>query len=576
MQTTRFKTLAFSVLALSASGAVLLSTPARSQLGVAKNYVALQGATPGTAQSGHANISGTMRANGFVGSGAGLHSLSGDSISSGVVQGDFLPPTVAMENEVNTFTRPNFFNDNAFFGGFVRVQRASGQVSSTESFGIGESATDFDGMYVKTAQSGKPYYGYAPGQSLAYHMFNGANSEWSLVIGGSPSLRATAGGVGIGTAPSTSTDTRLKVVGRTRMEGNLSGVEGVLDLVNTGSGTGIQSIAYGNGAAGMLGRSGNAGGFGVYGDNTAFTSGVGVYGYGWGSVSTGVGARGGSFGLYAETNNGSGVAIYGISSTNYGVRGVSSTTHGVLGESTSAEAVVGVTQAVNKGAVHGFTNVASSHGAWFTSAATSGAGVGVIGSGASPTGFGVYSSGRTGASGTKSFRIDHPLDPENKFLSHYCTEGPEPLNVYSGTIVTGQDGYANVQLPNYFASINRDPRVQLTVDDESEDFVMAKVVGGVQANGFRLRTSKPGVKVYWEVKAVRNDAFVQEYGAPVETLKTDAERGRYQHPELYDAPANQGLFYRAKPDMPKVTPPTLRAMPTPAMERTANGKSATR
>ena len=34
-------------------------------------------------------------------------------------------------------------------------------------------------------------------------------------------------------------------------------------------------------------------------------------------------------------------------------------------------------------------------------------------------------------SGVKAFRIDHPLDPENKYLLHYCAEGPEPLNVYT-------------------------------------------------------------------------------------------------------------------------------------------------
>ena len=39
-------------------------------------------------------------------------------------------------------------------------------------------------------------------------------------------------------------------------------------------------------------------------------------------------------------------------------------------------------------------------------------------------GWGVFSNGRLGASGTKSFCIDHPLDPANWYLLHYSTEAP--------------------------------------------------------------------------------------------------------------------------------------------------------
>lgn len=145
----------------------------------------------------------------------------------------------------------------------------------------------------------------------------------------------------------------------------------------------------------------------------------------------------------------------------------------------------------------------------------------------------VYAIGNSGASGTKSFNIDHPLDPENTYLRYYSAEGPEPLNIYSGTIITNPQGYATIQLPEVFDRINKDPRVQLTVDDAGEDFVFAKVVGGVQDGACRIRTSRGGVKVYWEIKAVRNDLWVQRYGAPVDVPKPQEVRGGYQHPELY-------------------------------------------
>ncbi|MEQ1935752.1 MAG: hypothetical protein ABL962_17990, partial [Fimbriimonadaceae bacterium] len=103
---------------------------------------------------------------------------------------------------------------------------------------------------------------------------------------------------------------------------------------------------------------------------------------------------------------------------------------------------------------------------------------------------------------------------------------------------------ADVTLPDYFDEITRDPRLQLTVEDASDDFVMVKAVGAVKDGRFRIRTSKPMVKVYWEVKAVRNDRWVQRYGAPKEQAKDDHERNRYTHPELYNKPASQGIFYR--------------------------------
>ena len=38
--------------------------------------------------------------------------------------------------------------------------------------------------------------------------------------------------------------------------------------------------------------------------------------------------------------------------------------------------------------------------------------------------------------GGGGFRVDHPLDPENKYLSHSFVESPEMMNVYSGTVIT--------------------------------------------------------------------------------------------------------------------------------------------
>jgi hypothetical protein len=65
--------------------------------------------------------------------------------------------------------------------------------------------------------------------------------------------------------------------------------------------------------------------------------------------------------------------------------------------------------------------------------------------------------------GGGSFKIDHPLDPANKYLYHSFVESPDMMNVYNGNIMTDRRGLAVVILPNYFEALNRDFRYQLTV-----------------------------------------------------------------------------------------------------------------
>jgi hypothetical protein len=178
-------------------------------------------------------------------------------------------------------------------------------------------------------------------------------------------------------------------------------------------------------------------------------------------------------------------------------------------------------------------------------------------------GFAIYSVGNLGCTGTKAFRIDHPLDPANKYLNHYCSEGPEPINSYSGTIRTDGKGYAWVQLPDYFSEINRDPRYQLTVLSNGDEFLQSMVSREIAGNRFQIRTSKPSVKVCWEVKATRNDAWVRQNGAPVEVDKVEGEKGLYQHPELYEKRAELGMDYVGAQHKEKTPPSKSRSYAFP-------------
>ncbi|MFT5423864.1 MAG: hypothetical protein ACI89L_001655 [Phycisphaerales bacterium] len=168
----------------------------------------------------------------------------------------------------------------------------------------------------------------------------------------------------------------------------------------------------------------------------------------------------------------------------------------------------------------------------------SGTNFGVLGV-APSTGWGVFSQGRIGATGTKSFVIDHPLDPANKVLLHYSSEAPEPLNTYSGTVLLDGNGRATVGLPDYFESINTDYRYQLTaIGGAGPNLHVATEIAN---NRFSVAGGSPGLKVSWEVTARRNDAFVRLKGSPRELLKSPENRGKYLLPEAYNAPASKGI-----------------------------------
>src|SRR5205085_9932063 len=111
--------------------------------------------------------------------------------------------------------------------------------------------------------------------------------------------------------------------------------------------------------------------------------------------------------------------------------------------------------------------------------------------------FAALFEGRVHVNGTLSksggsFKIDHPLDPANKTLSHSFVESPDMLDVYSGNVRTDASGAATVVLPDWFEALNRDFRYQLTVID-ADDFARARVSRGVAGNRFELRTDRGNV-----------------------------------------------------------------------------------
>ena len=148
--------------------------------------------------------------------------------------------------------------------------------------------------------------------------------------------------------------------------------------------------------------------------------------------------------------------------------------------------------------------------------------------------------------GGGTFKIDHPLDPENKYLYHSFVESPDMMNIYNGNITTDAQGYAIVTMPSYFNALNKDFRYQLTVIDNSDDFVQAKIVGEISGNSFKLRTSKPNVKVSWQVTGVRQDKFANAHRVIPEVEKEPENKGKYLHPVEFGKPKEMGIMESKK------------------------------
>jgi hypothetical protein len=144
-----------------------------------------------------------------------------------------------------------------------------------------------------------------------------------------------------------------------------------------------------------------------------------------------------------------------------------------------------------------------------------------------------------------SFKIDHPLDPANKYLSHSFVESPDMMNIYNGVAVLDGNGKAMVQLPEWFEALNRDYRYQLTaIGAPAPNLHIAQEVANHQ---FSIGGGTAGLKVSWQITGIRQDAWANAHRIPVEVNKRAAERDHYIHPELYGAPAEASILWARHP-----------------------------
>ncbi|MAT39012.1 MAG: hypothetical protein CL946_05345 [Ectothiorhodospiraceae bacterium] len=141
---------------------------------------------------------------------------------------------------------------------------------------------------------------------------------------------------------------------------------------------------------------------------------------------------------------------------------------------------------------------------------------------------------------SKSFLIDHPQDPENKYLEHVSVESNERVNVYTGNAILDADGRATVELPGYFESLNADFRYQLTCIGGA---ALVYIEQEVENNTFTIAGGHTGLKVSWMITARRTDPWAQQNPLVVERDKAAEERGTYLHPAAYGKTATQKQGY---------------------------------
>lgn len=531
--TNRISILSF--IAVVGGSAALLATTAQSQGGLVRNLVFLQGTTPGNSQSGHVHISGVMKAGAFAGNGALLTNLDAGNISVGSIPEIAIPASVVRTNVAQTIGAAKSFSATAAFE------------NASMPFTVSSTARV---------------------DNLNAEYLNGLNSNSFLTQIPDPLLLSGNNTVAIIDATNSNTNFFTASAVRGIATGTTGGCSGGYFEA---SGTSAEAVYASANAItgqnyGVFGRTSSPDGYGVYGTGPE----VGIYGsVTSGGVTTGVRGRvsstegrgvhgeatpssGRCFGGFFESNSGVGVGVYGTitapSGAAYGVHGEVTLSSGAgvfaqnHGTSSNSYGLLAESDAPNGKAIYGNATGSTSTN------------YGVYGiSGAGAIGYGIYANGDMGASGTKSFRIDLPSDPENKYLLHYSSESPFPQNFYSGNVTTDAKGYAWVELPEYFADVNANFKYQLTVVDEGndDDFVQVKVVKRIADNRFRIRASKANVVVSWRVEADRNDPYVRNATVRDIEPKTGHEVGTLQQPAAYGYAKERGIDFSPKREKSK-------------------------
>jgi hypothetical protein len=280
-----------------------------------------------------------------------------------------------------------------------------------------------------------------------------------------------------------------------------------------------------------------------------------------GQALSGANSGGTGVGAYGGTSNGTSILIGKGGSGVYAVGGAAA--------AVSDEGGLGVNAYGGDSKSTGGSGVQATGGSSVLSAG--GDGIDAYGGGGSEGGTGIYAVGGTGSGGAGdagyfsgnvevvgsvsksggSFKIDHPLDPANKYLYHSFVESPDMKNIYDGNVTTDGSGAAIVSMPSWFEALNTDFRYQLTtLGQPAHAWIGAKIANG----NFTIRTDKPNVEVSWQVTGIRQDAWANAHRIQVEVEKAPQDQGHYLHPELFGHEGEPSIAETHHPRPPALAP----------------------
>lgn len=295
-------------------------------------------------------------------------------------------------------------------------------------------------------------------------------------------------------------------------------LDAVIKATNTADGIAVVAIGGDNSTSGSIG---GAGVF-VLGGAGDFAGGSGVQITGGNSASGGGGPGAIASGGHSNSSNG-GFGVIGEggnSDTSFGGTGVSAT--GGIGSGTFKTGGIGISASGGQG-VNGAT--AGLAGSFFGD---------------------VQISGNL-SKGGGSFKIDHPLDPENKYLYHSFVESPDMKNIYDGVVKLDSSGEATIELPEWLGALNRDFRYLLTaIGAPAPNLYVAEEISN---NRFKIAGGRPGIKVSWQVTGIRQDAYANKHRVPVEEAKSEGERGTYLHPDVFNQPEERSVEWARDPQL---------------------------
>jgi len=202
--------------------------------------------------------------------------------------------------------------------------------------------------------------------------------------------------------------------------------------------------------SGLLATAGGTIGTGVSGTSP---TGPGVLGFSSSSTHGGVQGHHSS-GLGVVGLSGTGVGVQGTCVNHIGVRGDSDKHVGMRGRSQTGIGVRGSSAQQSDDLFSGGVGVhgLGTNGATGVARTTQG-GIGVLGSASG--GFAGLFQGNVSVTGAlsasgKTFKIDHPLDPENRSLVHAAVESSDMKTMYDGVVTLDRSGAASVSMPEWF------------------------------------------------------------------------------------------------------------------------------